>query len=66
LDILEFIIGADRGAERAENRVEWSGVGVAEKWWSGAWRGTSQSKNGAGSRAWSVEREVAERERSGA
>ena len=24
--ILKFIVGADRGAERAENQVEWSGA----------------------------------------
>ena len=44
MDILNLIVGAKRGAERAENRVElWSGAerwaGVAEKRWSGAERG---------------------------
>jgi len=37
-----FIVGAERGAERAENRVEWS-VAVSgpcrKKRWSGAERG---------------------------
>jgi len=26
LDIVKFIVGADRGAEQAESRVEWSGA----------------------------------------
>jgi len=62
MDILNLIVGADRGAERAENRVERSGAsrksGGAER--SGEW--ALQKNDGA---EWSAEREVADRERSG-
>ena len=56
LDILNFIVGADRRAERAENRVERSEslqwAGVAGKRWSGAERGARD--RGAGSRAYNT------------
>jgi len=52
LDILNFIVGAEHGAERAENRAERSA----------AVRRELQKNDGAER---SAEREVAERERSG-
>ena len=61
LYILKFIVGADRGAERAENQVEWSGAVSRSCRKTMEWSGRSRSGNGAGSGAWSMEREVAER-----
>jgi len=51
MDILNLIVGAERGAERAENRVErsravsWLCRKTMER--SGAWSGRSYSGNGA-------------------